>query len=541
MNGLSGAAEIQLATTQVASVPRPLRYTRLAIGLTALFGAVVQLLQGEAGDPYIAAALLGTAMIYYALRWHILALAPLSSLALIGCGLCNFYLPLVVTTFEGKPVTFELQRPDLTFGFNLLLFGILILAHLFYVRSPSLQGVRSAITRKILQPLGLFIVPSPVQLFALGVIGLGSMAFIYLVLGVTTGETFGSVGLKTLEGLFWLAYAPYLLFLYPLLGRELRPLGSLAMPILIFSGAMLIVGSARNSRTAIFVGITGVLIGFILGGWLGVIPARLFRARNMILGMLVAVVTVPFATQLGASMLSARGDRDGASPLGVVYNTFQAFLSGESTKEHQAYLDEATTAARWHGGDEYYVDSMLFGRLANLKFADNTLTIVASLDTASRSSIAVAEWERALSILPQPILNVMGVDMDKQASRGSMGSFIYYLSSGRPEILEQLATGSFLASGWAAFGWLLPFVFALLGLALFIVLDSLSVPASAVSGTVLSAIAVMGLFAVFTMFTSAAGAPESVAGLLEVLVRKIPQQVLLYSALFWVMRQIVPR
>jgi hypothetical protein len=541
MSGLSGIVEMQPAATQVASVPTPLRYTRLAIGLTALLSAVVQLLQGDAGDLYIAVSLLGIAMTYYALRWHVLAQAPLSSLAIIGCGLCNFYLPLVVTTFEGKPITFELQRPDLTFGFNLLSFAVLIVVHIVYLQSSLLQGTRRALSQRILRPLGLFIVPSPVQLFALGAIGLGSMVFIYLVLGVTTGETFGSVGLKALEGLFWLAYAPYLLFLYPLLGRDWKPLGSWAMPLLIFSGAMLIIGSARNSRTAVFVGMVGVLLGFVLGGWLGVIPSSLFRMRNILAGGVLAAVVIPLATQFGSAMLVSRGEVHQISPAEIVLNTFGAFLSGESEQSHEDYRVQSDEVTRWHGGAEYYLDSMLFGRLCNLKFADNTLTIVASLDEVSRASIASKEWEKALSILPQPVLSALGSGIDKEATRGSMGSFIYYLSSGRPEIAHQHATGSYLASGWASFGWLFPFVFGLLALALFIILDSFSIPSSATAGAVIAAVAAMGLFGIFTLFTSAAGAPESLAVLLQVLVRKIAEQTLIYSVFFWGVRQVLPR
>jgi hypothetical protein len=541
MNDLSRTADSPQATSYIASVPAPLQYTQLGIGLTALLCSVVQLLQGEAGDLYIVAALLGTAMTYYALRWHILAQAPLSALALIGCGLCNFYLPLTITTFEGKPVTFELQRPDLTFGFNLLAFGVLIAVHIVYLQSSLLQGARFALSQRILRPLGIFVVPSPPQLFVLGAIGLGSMVFFYLVLGVTTGETFGSVGLKTLEGLFWLAYAPYLLFLYPILGRDHKPVGSYVVPLLIFSGAMLMVGSARNSRTAVFVGLVGVLLGVVLGGWLGVIPEGLFRMRNLCAGGLLVVILLPLATQLGASMVAVRSDRHQASPSEVLRNTFSALLSGDSTQTYEHARLASDEVARWHGGAEHYLDSMLFGRLCNLRFADNTLTVVASLDAAGRSSIAAREWQRSLSIMPQPVLDALGAGIDKEASQGSMGSFIYYLSSGRPELLYQHGTGSYLASGWAAFGWLLPLCLGFLGVALFVILDSFSIPRSLASETVIAAVAAMGLFGTFTLFTSAAGAPESVAVLLHVLVRKIPEQTLIYITIFWLLRQLALR
>lgn len=540
MNLSSEVFDHQAAVQTVFPAPIPLRYTQLIVALAALGCGAIQLIQGEAGDLYIGAALLGTAMTYYALRWQILALAPLSSLALIGCGLANFFAPLVMTTLEGKPVTFQLHRPDLSFGFNLLAFGVLIAVHVLYLSSPFLQAIRAEITNRLLVPMGLFIAPSPLQLLVLGMIGVGSMAYIYLVLGLTTGETFGSIGLKAIEGLFWLAYAPYLVFLYPLLGANWHRAKSLAVPLVIFSSAMLVVGSARNSRASIVMGVVGVLLGLLLGGWLGVVSPTLFRLRNTLLVAVGAALMYPVFNEFSAAMLEARSERHQVSPLNVVQSTIGAFLSGGSTETVAIGRAESTSVAQWHGGDEYYLDNTLFDRFCNLKFADNTLAIVADLNPTQRSAIAAREWEKSLSILPQPVLNAIGAGFDKESQRGSMGSFIYYLSSGRPEVIDQLSTGSYLASGWAAFAWGFPLVIALLGGCLFIGLDIFAVSQRMRSGPVISAVAVMGLFGIFTLFTTAAGAPESVAGLVEVLLREIPQQAVIYAAAFWLVKRVVP-
>lgn len=540
MNVSSHAVEAQSATQAAYLVPSPLRYTQLMIFVAALVCGSIQLIRGEGGDLYVAAALLGTAMTYYALRYQILSLAPLSALILVGCGMANFFAPLVLTTLEGKPVTYQLQRPDLSFGFNLLAFGLLIAVHLLYISSPLLQALRSTITRRLLMPLGLFISPAPLQLFVLGLIGLGAMAYIYLLLGLTTGETFGSVGLKALEGMFWLAYAPYLVLLYPLLGANWRQTRALAAPLVFYSVAMLVVGIARNSRAAIITGAADVLIGLLLGGWLGAISPTLFRPRNILVALVGAALLLPVFNEFSAAMLDARGERHQVSPLNVVQSTIGGFLSGGSTESSEARLAESAQMKKWHGGDEYYLDNILFDRFCNLKFADNTLAIVADLNPTQRSAIAEREWEKALSILPQPVLNAIGAGFDKESQRGSMGSFIYYLSSGRPEVIDQLSTGSYLASGWAAFGWLFPLVLALLGLGLFLGFDIFAVSKLDASGPVFSAVALMGLFAVFTLFTSAANAPESLAGLFETLARDIPQQALIYAVVFWLVRRLLP-
>jgi hypothetical protein len=96
-----------------------------------------------------------------------------------------------------------------------------------------------------------------------------------------------------------------------------------------------------------------------------------------------------------------------------------------------------------------------------------------------------------------------------------------------------------LASGYATFGWFFPCIVGIIGLALFVGLDSFSTPAYLTGRPSISPVTAMGLFGISTLFTSAAGAPESVAGLFEVIVREIPQQTLVYVLTFWCVRQVL--
>jgi hypothetical protein len=549
LSSAAGSRDVRMATvsehgelvtprmvTPAASV---LLYTKALIVVLAIVCAGVQLMWHEPGDVYVLAVLLGTAMCFYALRSSVLEVMPISCLALIGCGMSNFFLPLVITTVESKPLTFELQRPDLTFGFNLLAFATLIACHGVYSSSLFLQSAREAISLRLLSPLGIFILPTPFQLMAIGGVGLGSMLAVSLVFGARPEENFGDAFLKTLEALSPLAYAPYLIVLYPIMGgRVAMSLKNVAFPIALFSFGLLVAGSASNSRTAVFLGFASIALGLILGAWTGSYPPRMFRPRNLLIACVALLLAFPVAERLASAMVVVRAENFEGRPLQALTSTFSAFISADSLSAFRNLQEQSTISAKWHGGDEYYLDNLFFARLGNMKFADNTLSIVADLDRAARWDIADREVALALSILPQPLLTAFGSDIDKQSTRGSMGSFIYSLALGRPEVAGYFATGSYLTSAWACFGWAFPFVIAIIALILFPCLDSFSLPALSGGAMIIAPVALLGLYTTSVLFTSAAMGSESVSEFIRVVLRDLPQQALLYALVLWVVRQL---
>ena len=201
--------------------------------LVSICSACIQFIWGTDSDLNIVIALVGALLTISIMRLSLLQHTPLSALAVIGCGLFNFVLPLVMTSLEGKSLTHELQRPNLVFGINLLAFGTLITSHAVYRNSMMLQGIRRWIAQALLRPLHMYVAPTPPQLFLLGAIGLGSNAFLTLVLGVKHEDTYGNMLLKTLEGLAFLSYAPYLTLFYPLLGSAPCNIRRLSIPLVV--------------------------------------------------------------------------------------------------------------------------------------------------------------------------------------------------------------------------------------------------------------------------------------------------------------------
>jgi hypothetical protein len=521
--------------------PLPLRGTRIVVIVLALGCAAVQLVANDANDTYVMAALAGTVMTFYALRSSVLRAAPLSSLALIGFGLLTFWLPLVATAFEGKALTFELLRPDLTFGFSLIVFAVLILAHALYARSKTLIGLRLLLTHRILVPLRIFKVPSPVQLFAIGFVGLAAMFLVSFGFGAKQGEEAGNVVLKVLEGLFFLAYAPFIALLYPLANQPLLRFRTLVMPLTFFAIGLLIAGSARNSRSAVVFGLASIFVGVILGGWLGVFPARIFRLRNFVVAALAGFILFAAGTRLATAMLVVRTEHYTASPLEYVHLTLAAFLDGDAISTFDSTEYDLMAHQRQYSWDEYYLDNLFLARLCNPRFTDNTLAIVSQLDAFGRAEIRSHELAACLTILPQPILELTGVSIDKEALRGSMGSFIYYVMTSKAEARGTFRTGSFIASAWACSGVFFPLVIGLIATLLYPVIDSFSLTSRAGDQVAIAAVAILSLYTTAVVFTSAALGTESLAEFVRLLLRDIPQQTVLFAVVYWGMRGIATR
>ena len=529
-------APVEVLSAAADDLPTPLKATRTIVLLMTVVCSMVQLIWGEAEDSSVLLAACGALLTLYALRSAPLSATPQSSLMLVGFGFSYFLLPLAVMTLEGKALTFGLLRPDLTFGYSLLVFAALILTHGIYTASPLPQSIRAAITNKLLMPIGVFFAPQPGQLFAIGAIGLCSMLMVSLGFEAKhSGET-GNIIVKSLEGLFPLTYAPYLIVLYPLMGKPASNLRRFVIPLLVFSCAVLVAGAARNSRTAVLVGVTSIVVGVILGGWLGILPRHWFRPRNILLSVLAVTLIEPGITRLATAMVAVRMDHWDASPTDYLQLTLSAFLDRATLDSSASELDRNVRLYSW---EEYNIDSPLLARLSSPMSVDNSLAVVSELDSSARAEVAERERVLALTILPQPLLNALSITLDKEAERGSMGSFLYYLMTSDPRVFGGFRTGSFIASAWACFGWLFPFVVCGIAVVVFTVFDSFSYRSPHETQCVIAPVALLSLYSTMVAFTSAASGTDSLSEFIRILVRDVPQTVIIYICVVAVVRRLV--
>ena len=165
------------------------------------------------------------------------------------------------------------------------------------------------------------------------------------------------------------------------------------------------------------------------------------------------------------------------------------------------------------------------------------------MDDTKKRYFRRLEFERSLSAFPRPLLEGLGLDVDKDFVGGSSGGdLLLYAVTGNSYVLGGFRAGSIFGSGYALFGWLYPLVLALSAPLLFALADALT-SRTRTSGAeggpggwlpVLSPMAIIGFFAWFSYFTSAARGMESFSSLSYYLLRGWLEVLAIYAVAYWV-------
>jgi hypothetical protein len=470
-------------------------------------------------------------------RRNLLVAYPVSTTMMLGYVSYYFLLPPLATFLEGKPLTNNLYHPALVLFHATVSLLSLIGAFTIYSRWRIMQGLRWFVSRKIYQPFGLFRTPSNQHLLVMGSAGLIAMGVQIFVVGMYQNGALGIIN-KFMQGLYPLAYLPYVV----LVRKVIDPTGRFDrkwLPVL-FGYTILIafVSLGRNSRVAILVGIASIILVYFYGLAVGFYRADKSSVRKIALAAFALIVLSGPIIDLATSMMVVRGTRTKISALELVSETITTFRDKEALNQYRLYQAENIS-----GWDERYLDNVFAARLSNLKYADNSIDLALSMGRFTKEYIREIEEQKILAIFPRPIINALGLLVDKaQVEAASSGDFMYYAVTGSPYALGGFRTGSIFGNGYALFGWWYPLVFAMLVTLIFPFADSLTtkiaVPRVNQSGSewipCLSPVAIVGFFTWFFYLTSAATGAESISSLVNYLLRGWIQTLFVYALLFWV-------
>jgi hypothetical protein len=139
----------------------------------------------------------------------------------------------------------------------------------------------------------------------------------------------------------------------------------------------------------------------------------------------------------------------------------------------QQYRQAAQDGAEFKRYDEAYLDNPVIARFSETKFHDNNIHLATRSTEAERHAIWQLTEDKALSILPQPVLDAMDLKVDKNELMFTFADYNRYLTEGPDGTLGGYATGSMWGHIIALFGlaWA-PFVVALVLLPSYLILDS---------------------------------------------------------------------
>lgn len=377
------------------------------------------------------------------LQAHMLRQYPFSSFLIIGFTATQFYLPLVFTLLEGNPLVFNLGLPYQVFFHSAAALLTLSAAHLCYRQVSAPLANRIPV---VLQKLHFFSPPTELQLWLMGLLGLGATFYVYLYTGSALQST-GAASDKLLEALVPFSYAPFFIPFSRMYGAPEVPTKKVLTPLLAYTILLFVVSIGRNSRGAFMLGFTSVGFAYILGLLLNYYKTRLFSIKNFCWGLVVLwLFTGPLA-DIGTAMIIVRQQRTDIPYSELIGLTLETFSDKEAIRLRR--LEDFTEKRDW---DESYLNNLFIARFSNLKFNDNSL-LLASHISDDDPDVLNFTVDHFLVTLPLPVLEALDINIDKKAFQVSYGDYLFAKVTANPWVLGSYLTGHFAGSGMAAFGW----------------------------------------------------------------------------------------
>ncbi len=469
----------------------------------------------------------------YALRQTTLRRYPISSLILLGYTFSYFTLPPLGQLLGLHTIIHLLRYPVTDFVYAIAGLLALICGHLLYSNMPLLGALRGTLRKQFYGRLGFYRVPRLSQLWLMGAVG---------CLAVVAANGYAEQGhgivQAVLNGLRPFVYMPYVTLL-PTAWSQLRRMHRLNSLLLVFySGALLILAMMVNSRAYLLMGFASLLIVYFYLLASGQMTLPNVRPRNVVLAVVVALVVTGPVTKLAMTMVLVRGERTDLTSAQLVDRTWATFRSGHVAQRYERVM---AAMAGGPGVNENYFDNLFLNRLANLKFVDNAVINQQALRPSAASYFSRIEWQKVISILPSPLIDLFGWDADKRlVTSGSSGDFLLYAANGNPNNIGDFHESSLLVNLRIVFGDLWPLALLLLSALIFAIMDAwcLAGPATETGDWIVrfNPLVIGMMFSQAFFFTSAATGTDSIAGLMGVLMREWIQVGLLYAVVFWASR-----
>lgn len=443
---------------------------------------------------------------------------PLSTFAIFGFCMTTQMGALLGQSAAWTSLTLNLRQPLETFATLACYQGIAVIAHSVYriFSSPNLPNPPSLI-RIGLQRLGLYATPTSGTLWIMGVVGLLN----FLLSGGV------GIGSKVSQGMTFVAWAPFLIPMYVLQqGSDYCNVRKNYVFLALHVSVIAFLGVAANARGLMLSGLVTIALFTLLTAMRSGLTVKMasltrFAALLTVLG----VVWVP-VNDFMTAMVLARGVRANASPLKMVDETMYYFQQPQLLRAEQTRTKFIGIQGNY---DETYFSSSLLGRLVETKFHDNALYFGSRLSVNDREKLWDVTGDFFWTTLPEPMLNAMKINVDKNRMLFTMGDYLSHLAGAGN--LGGYKTGSGFAQGIAMFDYAFPVIYFFVCMILFITLDILSF--RSVQGTMcVSALGMLGIWRMFQYGISA----ESLHVLFIGVVRGLPQTIILYLVIFHIAR-----
>lgn len=369
---------------------------------------------------------------------------PLSTFLLVGFTSTQFFFPLMFTSLEGKPLIYNLELPEQVFLHSTLALFVLLLSHAFYRQLSKLSLNKSF---SIMEKAGYFTPPNEVQLWLMGLLGIGAAFYVFFMTPEVGREVTGEASDKFVQGLLPFQYAPFFIPFGKLFGGREANIKRVGPMLIIYTVLLFAISIGRNSTGALMFGFTAVAFGYVLGLLLGIFEAKIFTVKNLVAVGLFGWLLVGPLADLRTAMVLVRDQRTEVSANELISMTLDAFNDKEAIAARREY--DETTEAEW---DERYLDNVFTARFGNIKFNDINL-VQAFKVRENDPDMLKYSVDYMLGGLPGPFLKALKIDVDKESLYSvSIGDYLY-LAAGGYGTVGGFRSGHFAGTGMATFGW----------------------------------------------------------------------------------------
>ena len=380
------------------------------------------------------------------LRKQMLETYLISTFIILGFVATQFYLPLIFTTIENKPLIYNLELPEQVFLHSTAALLVLVAAHAIYRNLMKTSRDRSF---SLLEKAGFFDPPTHLQIWIMGGIGMVSSFYVYFTSPEVGAAVTGAASDKLVQALVPFMYAPFFIPLSKLYGNDQKPPRGFTLMIISYAILLLAISVGRNSRGAFILGLTNPAFAYVIGLMLGVFKTRILSVKNVVVGGLVIWLLTGPLSDLGTAMLNVRGTRTEISAMELISLTIEAMNDKEAIRARKADDIQETVDMDW---DEHYLDNLYTARFANIKFNDSNLITYSKVGKYD-PDMQDFTFSQFVTVLPDPVIRKLNIDVDKELVLSySFGDFLYGLSGGQGDPMG-FRVGHFAGTGMATFGW----------------------------------------------------------------------------------------
>ncbi|REA64484.1 hypothetical protein DSL64_02745 [Dyadobacter luteus] len=442
---------------------------------------------------------------------------PLSSLVVLGYGLCNFYLPMPATLLELKPITYNLTVPYSVFFHGIMSLSIVAISFRIYIHFANTKLVSPA--RRLLKYSGFYTSPDDLQIWLMGLVGIISLFVLYYA-GIHTEEGESSSS-KLIQGFFPFAYCPYFLFFKNLYSGTPKRRNNIYI-FVAYSLIILLLAFMTNHRATFMKVVMGLCFTYLLSLLMNRISPDIFSGKKIAAYVIIVYLLTGPLVNLGLAMVTVRAQKKETSSIDMISKTIDVFFNEEALNQTRKKMEGViVTNYLW---DEHYVDNIFLARLCNLKASDLNLYHAERIDDSTPMREFLGNF--VLALFPSPLLQILDITIDKkQIMKASYGDYLYYLSTGDYNGLESKRQSQVNGAGIAAFGYLYLLLLALVIIPVFYAVDLLSFRHDKRQFITVPALTIMPMLMTFFNY-------EGISTFLGFIIRGWIQMVVVYIILF---------